>query len=68
MVVSELAWVKPDRLDEIRANLEAEYPAIKNIEENMCGLYVSTKSSWARSHKLILFTSRIAALKRTLAR
>jgi SAM-dependent methyltransferase len=34
LVVSELAWIKPDRPTEIGAYLEGEYPAIKNREEN----------------------------------
>jgi len=34
LVVSELAWIKPDRPDEIRAYMEGEYPAIKNDRDN----------------------------------
>jgi len=35
LVVSELSWIKPDAPDELRTYLEGEYPAIKNIAENM---------------------------------
>jgi ubiquinone/menaquinone biosynthesis C-methylase UbiE len=34
LVVSELAWITPDRPDEIRCYMECEYPAIKRNEEN----------------------------------
>ena len=34
LVVSELAWITPDRPNEIRAYLEGEYPAIKNNDGN----------------------------------
>ena len=35
LVVSELSWIKPDTPDELRTYLADEYPAIKNIAENM---------------------------------
>jgi ubiquinone/menaquinone biosynthesis C-methylase UbiE len=35
LVVSELSWIKPDAPDELRTYLEGQYPAIKNIAENM---------------------------------
>jgi len=35
LVVSELSWFKPDAPDELHTYLEGEYPAIKNIAENM---------------------------------
>ena len=35
LVVSELSWIKPDAPDELRTYLADEYPAIKNIAENM---------------------------------
>jgi SAM-dependent methyltransferase len=34
LVVSEMAWITPDRPEEIRAYLEGEYPAIKHDGEN----------------------------------
>jgi SAM-dependent methyltransferase len=34
LVVSELAWLRPDMPHEIRVYLEGEYPAIKDIEGN----------------------------------
>jgi len=34
LVLSELAWITPDRPDEIQKYLEEEYPSIKNNDEN----------------------------------
>jgi SAM-dependent methyltransferase len=56
LVVSELAWITPDRPGEVSAYMEAEYPAIKNDGENreiirragydMVGSFILPESVW----------------------